>query len=120
MFLKLFNSCVFKVQLDVDVSIICLDAPGDKFGAALSVIGDINKDGYEDLAVGAPADLHPNSGRVYIYLGTEKGLTMSSQPAQVRTWFLLHRRVLTFPSSIFPRRATETHIFYEFMNFSIE
>ena len=51
----------------------------------MSVIGDINKDGLDDLAVGAPADLTPGAGRVYIYLGTKNGITSNSQPVQVLT-----------------------------------
>ena len=49
------------------------------------MIGDINKDGLDDLAVGAPADLTPGAGRVYIYLGTKNGITTTSQPVQVLT-----------------------------------
>ena len=49
----------------------------------MSVIGDINKDGLDDLAVGAPSDLTPGAGRVYIYLGTKNGITTTSQPVQV-------------------------------------
>ena len=56
---------------------------GDRFGASLSVIGDINKDGYEDLAVGAPADLSPDAGRVYIYLGSSLGISAAQTAVQV-------------------------------------
>ena len=57
--------------------------PGGRFGAVVSVIGDINKDGLDDLAVGAPSDLSPDAGRVYIYLGAKKGFTTFSKPVQV-------------------------------------
>ena len=42
-------------------------------------LGDLNKDGYEDIAVGAP---YEDSGVVYIYLGSKEGLI--AEPAQVR------------------------------------
>jgi M6 family metalloprotease-like protein len=50
---------------------------GDGFGAAL-VFGDLNDDGRDDLAVGAPFDepvTFTNSGSVYIYRGGATGLT---------------------------------------------
>jgi len=45
---------------------------GDRFGHSVANLGDINGDGYEDFAVGAP--YYPewtDTGRVYIYFGTE-------------------------------------------------
>lgn len=47
------------------------------FGAAVCRLGDINNDGYDDLAVGAPgvAGTTPVAGRVAIYLGSAEGLT---------------------------------------------
>ena len=56
---------------------------GSRFGAVVSVIGDINKDGLDDLAVGAPSNHDPGAGRVYIYLGAKNGLTSFSKPVQV-------------------------------------
>lgn len=40
---------------------------GSRFGSALAKIGDINKDGNEDVAIGAPYE--GGSGAIYIYLG---------------------------------------------------
>jgi FG-GAP repeat len=48
-----------------------------RFGIALSKIGDINLDGYNDLAIGAPFE---GDGAVYIYLGGPNGL--SKTPSQ--------------------------------------
>ncbi|XP_015243122.1 PREDICTED: integrin alpha-6-like [Cyprinodon variegatus] len=48
------------------------------FGLAVENIGDINRDGYGDIAVGAPYD---NSGRVYLYYGSPSGI--NKKPAQV-------------------------------------
>lgn len=49
-----------------------------RFGFALASLGDLNKDGYEDIAVGAP---YEGNGVVYIYLGSKSGLI--SKPSQV-------------------------------------
>lgn len=46
-------------------------AMGESFGAAVSVSGDVNGDGFNDLLVGAPLNDHAGTGagRVYLYLG---------------------------------------------------
>lgn len=49
-----------------------------RFGFAIANAGDINRDGYVDLAVGAP---YEGQGAVYIYLGSGEGL--NSEPSQV-------------------------------------
>ena len=41
---------------------------------SLASLGDINKDGYDDIAVGAPYDGDKGTGAVYVYLGSRKGL----------------------------------------------
>ncbi|XP_054033446.1 integrin alpha-7 isoform X2 [Dryobates pubescens] len=51
---------------------------GSMFGIALSAAGDLNRDGFEDLAVGAPFD---GAGKVYIYHGSTLGIV--AKPAQV-------------------------------------
>ncbi|KAM9514615.1 integrin alpha-7 isoform 2-T2 [Guaruba guarouba] len=51
---------------------------GSMFGIALSAAGDLNHDGFEDLAVGAPFD---GAGKVYIYHGSSLGIVAT--PAQV-------------------------------------
>uniref|UniRef100_A0A182ME73 Integrin alpha second immunoglobulin-like domain-containing protein n=1 Tax=Anopheles culicifacies TaxID=139723 RepID=A0A182ME73_9DIPT len=48
-----------------------------RFGTSLGRIGDINMDGYNDLAVGAPFE---GNGAVYIFLGSADGL--QSKPSQ--------------------------------------
>ncbi|XP_066046032.1 integrin alpha-6 isoform X4 [Chamaea fasciata] len=48
------------------------------FGLAVENVGDINQDGYPDIAVGAPYD---GFGKVYIYHGSENGI--NTKPAQI-------------------------------------
>ncbi|KAH8348438.1 hypothetical protein KR084_007423 [Drosophila pseudotakahashii] len=48
-----------------------------RFGTTLSRLGDLNHDGYNDVAVGAP---FAGNGSVFIYLGSEHGLR--EQPSQ--------------------------------------
>ncbi|XP_002040109.2 integrin alpha-PS5 [Drosophila sechellia] len=50
---------------------------GARFGTSLSRLGDINQDGYNDLAVGAP---FAGNGAVFIFLGSEHGL--GDEPSQ--------------------------------------
>lgn len=49
-----------------------------RFGISLGKIGDVNYDGYSDIAVSAPFE---NDGVVYIFLGGPNGL--SKKPSQV-------------------------------------
>ncbi|CAL4172392.1 unnamed protein product, partial [Meganyctiphanes norvegica] len=51
------------------------------FGVSVASLGDIDLDGFGDLAVGAPYDGQLARGGVYIYRGTAKGL--DSKPSQI-------------------------------------
>ncbi|CAM5116503.1 unnamed protein product [Natator depressus] len=48
------------------------------FGISLTALGDLNQDGFQDIAVGAPFD---GAGKVYIYHGSSLGIV--TKPAQV-------------------------------------
>ncbi|KAJ3600573.1 hypothetical protein NHX12_031553 [Muraenolepis orangiensis] len=52
--------------------------PGSAFGMALSSAGDLDQDGYQDFAVGAP---FYQTGSVYIWTGSATGI--SQEPSQV-------------------------------------
>ncbi|XP_050530461.1 integrin alpha-PS1 isoform X2 [Daktulosphaira vitifoliae] len=52
--------------------------PESRFGFAIGNLGDLNKDGYDDIAVGAP---YEGNGAIYIYLGSAQGIV--TEPSQV-------------------------------------
>ncbi|XP_048372378.1 integrin alpha-IIb [Sphaerodactylus townsendi] len=52
-----------------------------RFGMAIASLGDMDQDGYTDIAVGAPFAGQDGGGRVYIYRGQSNGLRAS--PDQV-------------------------------------
>ncbi|XP_026672705.1 integrin alpha-PS1 isoform X2 [Ceratina calcarata] len=66
-----------------------------RFGFALTNLGDLNKDGYEDIAVGAP---YEKKGTVYIYLGSRNGII--TVPSQVIHAEDLPEPLLTFGYSL--------------------
>ena len=48
---------------------------GSEFGAAVSGAGDVNGDTYDDVIVGAPLYGQPETGRVFVFFGSENGLS---------------------------------------------
>uniref|UniRef100_A0A3B4XS13 Integrin alpha-IIb-like n=1 Tax=Seriola lalandi dorsalis TaxID=1841481 RepID=A0A3B4XS13_SERLL len=63
-----------------DQSLIGLSLYG-RFGSTLAILGDLDMDGYHDVAVGAPWSGVGGRGQVFIYLGNRNGL--SATPSQV-------------------------------------
>jgi hypothetical protein len=63
------------------------------FGASVSTAGDVNKDGYADVVVGASYydDGETNEGKVFVYLGSASGLAktpyFTAQSDQVNAFF---------------------------------
>lgn len=69
-----------------------------RFGMALTNIGDINKDGCDDIAIGAP---YEDDGVVYIHLGSKDGLKIKpSQTITPSVLGLLSTPIKTFGSSL--------------------
>ena len=50
------------------------------FGYSLSIVGDVNGDGYADVIIGAPAFTHSqaNEGAIYLYYGSSTGLVVNT------------------------------------------
>ncbi|XP_006859454.1 PREDICTED: integrin alpha-7 isoform X2 [Chrysochloris asiatica] len=53
-------------------------SPDSMFGISVAVLGDLNQDGFPDIAVGAPFD---GDGKVFIYHGSSLGVVL--KPSQV-------------------------------------
>lgn len=47
-----------------------------RFGLSVATLGDTNKDGFDDIAVGAPYDGPRSRGAVYVLLGSKAGLIL--------------------------------------------
>ncbi|XP_077482885.1 integrin alpha-3b [Stigmatopora argus] len=59
-------------------SVVLKGPASSAFGNAVAAIGDVNQDGFQDFAVGAP--FH-GTGKVYIWMGSKEGI--SEEPSQV-------------------------------------
>jgi hypothetical protein len=49
-----------------------------RFGFAITNLGDLNKDEYDDIAIGAP---YEGNGVIYVYKGSALGIV--TEPSQV-------------------------------------
>ncbi|KAK3712993.1 hypothetical protein QZH41_014118, partial [Actinostola sp. cb2023] len=67
-----------------------------QFGHVVARVGDLDQDGYEDVAIGAPYE--DKTGVVYIFNGSASGLTKT--PAQVIKASDLNQKLSTFGYSI--------------------
>ncbi|XP_018421764.1 PREDICTED: integrin alpha-8 [Nanorana parkeri] len=52
-----------------------------RFGSSIANLGDLNQDGYNDVAIGSPFGGEDRKGRVFIYNGNRNGL--NKDPSQV-------------------------------------
>jgi hypothetical protein len=62
-------------------------ASGDGFGTAVAGAGDLDDDGHDDIAVGAPGldQADTDAGGVYLYFGSSAGIDTDSEQ-QVTSW----------------------------------
>ncbi|CAH6793196.1 Itgad [Phodopus roborovskii] len=72
--------------------------PWGRFGAALTVLGDVNGDNVTDVAIGAPGE-EENRGAVYVFHGASK-LDISPSPSQRVTGSQLSLRLQYFGQSL--------------------
>ncbi|KAL1788084.1 integrin alpha-D [Sigmodon hispidus] len=72
--------------------------PWGRFGAALTVLGDVNGDRVTDVAIGAPGE-EENRGAVYVFHGASK-LDISPSPSQRVTGSQLSLRLQYFGQSL--------------------
>ncbi len=64
-----------------DVSKVILgSAAGETFGHSVACAGDVNRDGYDDIIVGAPYS-NSNTGKMAIYYGSSSGIVESGAVA---------------------------------------
>lgn len=63
------------------VTLLTLDAedPGDLFGRKVSDLGDVNRDGHDDVIVGAPGNdgAGDGAGRAYVYSGRDGSILLA-------------------------------------------
>ena len=64
----------FGGQYGLEVPPISLHAEGGKFGASVSLLEDVNGDGFSDFLIGDPEYLNEDRsrGRVHLYFGQDK------------------------------------------------
>lgn len=58
-------------------AIVAGEATGSSFGAVVASAGDVNGDGFDDLAVGAPG-FNGSTGKVYVFHGSASGVTSTA------------------------------------------
>ncbi|XP_034256700.1 integrin alpha-PS1 isoform X2 [Thrips palmi] len=74
----IFMNSIEKCRLSCTKPIKLTGKPESRFGFAIANVSDLNNDGFDDLAIGAP---YEGRGAIYIYLGSKNGLIL--EPAQI-------------------------------------
>ncbi|XP_071500218.1 LOW QUALITY PROTEIN: integrin alpha-9-like [Diadema antillarum] len=85
------------IMRKLDFKLMGSNSIGARFGSVIESVGDINRDGFEDVAIGAPYE-NNNRGAVYIYLGGEYGL--KKPYSQRLTGSSVNPNLMSFGSSI--------------------
>ncbi|XP_059198990.1 integrin alpha-4 [Centropristis striata] len=83
--------------LEAEFQLTGNDAYAARFGETIADLGDLDDDGYNDVAIGAPQE-DDLKGAVYIYNGRAEGI--SSTPSQRITGSTLHRDLRMFGQSL--------------------
>lgn len=84
-----------------EMELITDDLPHDvqgsaRFGSALASLGDLDQDGFEDFAVGAPFE---NNGAVYIYRGSSSFLFSGSSRMSRKSFMVSSASLQKSPKS---------------------
>jgi hypothetical protein len=68
--------CAARASAQVTLDDLYGAAPGDRFGASVAFVGDLDHDGNEDFAVGAPGDstAGPQVGSVTVFSGADRSV----------------------------------------------
>uniref|UniRef100_A0A3P8SJT5 Uncharacterized protein n=1 Tax=Amphiprion percula TaxID=161767 RepID=A0A3P8SJT5_AMPPE len=82
-------------MFDSEPSVVLRGPAGSAFGMAITAAGDLNQDGFQDFAVGAP--FH-ETGSVMIWTGSSEGISL--QPSQVIHGSSVSLRFRTFGYSL--------------------
>ncbi len=72
-----YNGSATGLSTTADVT-LSGEAAGDHFGHSVSGAGDVNKDGYKDVIVGAYAYGSTDTGKVYLYEGSATGISSTA------------------------------------------
>ncbi|XP_054157684.1 integrin alpha-9-like [Oppia nitens] len=86
---------------------------GSRFGSSISDLGDINFDGYNDIAIGAPYE--NERGTVYIYLGSKFGLIGSFSQRISAKDHLSHLNLRGFGISIAGKRDVDKNFYNDLL-----
>ncbi|XP_030641281.1 integrin alpha-8 [Chanos chanos] len=57
-----------------------------RYGSSIAPLGDLNQDGYQDVAIGAPFAGEERGGRVFIYNGQRDGLRLEASQVLSGSW----------------------------------
>ena len=55
------------------IELVGANDPGARFGFSFCYSGDLNKDGYNDIIIGAPYT-NAGQGAIFVYLGSNDGI----------------------------------------------
>ncbi len=66
------------------------EKPGDNSGTSVAGVGDVNKDGFDDILIGAPRnnDSGLDSGKTYLILGKKSGWLMDTNLSSANASFI--------------------------------
>ena len=76
--LNLSTSLCLQADSSYAPTVLSGKAPGGRFGTAMAAAGDLNKDMYEDVIIGAPY-VDGNRGAIYVFHGSRNGIDPTSK-----------------------------------------